>query len=311
MKRVIGVAILSIVLASAFLTARWIEERYVPSPRSESAGGVVRNRAFLRKAEIALEAFSKLPQRDQEALRANLRRNIVAYDTWVRWLRGSDVKLLCLGENHEDTTRQFLAESFFNRVKIDVLVLEATPDRLGRIAQELRWQRKRVLLLGADIAGIIRAARGVNPDIELVGVEETKSQWAARREPHIRATRDDSIQSNFWGHFRYGPRYAILFGALHCQDKGEWLFGSIHRRAPRRIAGEMLNVRAVEVHQEGPVEGLAYFLEAIGVGQENFVVIDTKAVDPLIYQWFDLLGMMLEDFSVLMVFGNDGEIAHG
>ena len=311
MKRLIGVAILSVVLASALLTARWIGEHYVPSPRPESPGGLVHNPAFLRKAEIALEAFSELPQRDQEALRANLRRNIVAYDTWVKWLRVSDVKLLCLGENHEETTRQFLAQRFFNRVKFDVLVLEATPDRLGRIGQELRWERERVSLLGADIAGIIRAARAVNPDIELVGVEETKSQWAARREPHIRATRDDSIQSNFWGHFRYGPRYAILFGALHCQEKDEWLFGAVHRRAPRRVVEEMLNVRAVEVHQEGPVEALAYFLEAIGVQRENFVVIDTKAVHPLVYEWFDLLGMMLEDFSVLMVFGNDREIARG
>jgi hypothetical protein len=310
-KRVTGVVILSVVLASALLTARWIGERYVPSPRSESAGGVARNPAFLRKAKIALEAYSRLPERDQEALRANLRRNIVAYDTWVKRLRESDVKLLCLGENHEDTTRQFLAEKFFNRVKIDVLVLEATPEQLGQIGQELRWQRKRVLLLGADIAGIIRAARGVNPDIELVGAEETKSQWSARREPHIRATRDDSIQSNFWGHFRYGPRYAILFGALHCQEKGEWLFGAVHRRAPRRVADKMLNVRAVEVHQEGPVEALAYFLQAIGVQRENFVVIDTKAVHPQIYEWFDLLGMMLKDFSVLMVFRNDREIANG
>jgi hypothetical protein len=181
-------------------------------------------------------------------------------------------------------------------------MLEVTPHQLGRIDQEIRWGRQRVSLLGANIADIIRAARVRNPDVEMAGIEETKAQRIARQRLAGPGTRDESILNNFWRYFRYGRRQVILFGALHCMDRDQWLYGRIRRLAPARVVDQMLNVRVVARHQEGSIEALVYFLEKIGVDRDDFVIADAQAVHPLIYDWFELLGVMLEDFTVLVVF---------
>lgn len=66
----------------------------------------------------------------------------------------------------------------------------------------------------------------------------------------------------------------------------------------------MTNVRVLQEHQEGSVEALVYFLAEIGIHRGDFVIRDSKAVHPLINDWFDLLGVMLENFDALMVFRN-------
>jgi hypothetical protein len=85
-------------------------------------------------------------------------------------------------------------------------------------------------------------------------------------------------------------------------DRGEWLYGQTRRLAPARVVDEMLNVRVVERHQEGSIEALVYFLEKIGVDRDDFVIVDSQALHPLIYEWFELLGVMLEDFTALVIF---------
>lgn len=311
MKYVIGIASVLISVAIAFLAARWIEENYVSLPRSEPLTGSFENSGYRQMAESAVREFANLSLAEQSVLRENLEKNIVSVAQWLDRVRESGVKVLCLGEDHEDRTRRYLARAFFSDLDVDVLLLEVTPHELGRISQELRWGRERVSLLGADVAGIIRAARANNPDVELIGIEETKSQRIARQKPDVRGTRDESILNNLWGNFRYGPRYAILFGALHCKNRDEWLYGRARRLSPRRVADEMVNVRVIERHQDGPVEALAYFLGEIGIHRDNFVVVDSKSVHPLIYKWFDILGVLLDDFAVLIVFRKHPEISDG
>ncbi len=147
--------------------------------------------------------------------------------------------------------------------------------------------------------------------MELIGIEETDVQRVARQNYDNRGTRDESIQNNFWQAFRYGPRYAVLFGALHCTSRDEWLYGNTRRLAPRRVAGEMLNVRVMGEHQDGSIEALAYFLEEIGIQRDDFVVVDSKAVDPVIYKWFELLGVLFKNFTALIVFRNQAQMPNG
>jgi hypothetical protein len=307
-KHVLGVASLIIVVSIAVLVARWIDENYVSHPRSERLTDSFRNSGYRPMAENAVREFAQMPMIEQSALRENLERNILSVAQWLDWLRESNVKVLCLGEDHEDTTRRFLARVLFSKLAVDALLLEVTPDEIGRITQELRWGREHVSLLGADIAGVIRAARAENPDVELIGIEETKSQRVARQRHGARGTRDETILNNLLGNFRYGSRYAILIGALHCRNKDQWLYGRAHRLSPRRIADQMVNVRVVGGHQDGAVEAFAYFLGKIGIHRSDFVIRGSKSISPMIDEWFELLGVTLDDFAVLMIFRDHPEV---
>jgi len=301
-KHGIGLTSLLIAVASAFLVANWIQENYVARPEAEKPNGFFRIPGYRRIAENAVREFSNLPVAEQSALRRNLDNKIVSVASWLDRVRESKVKVLCVGEDHADSTRQFLARTLFSELDVDTLLLEVTPHRLERITQELGWGRERVPLLGADIAEIVRTVRARNPDIELIGIEETQAQRIARQQYDRRRPRDDSIQNNFWRSFRYGPRYVILIGALHCTNREQWFYGSTRRLAPRRVANEMLNIRVVEEHQDGPVEAFVYFLREIGIPRDDFVMVGSQALPPLVREWFDLLDLVFDDFAVLIVF---------
>lgn len=64
----------------------------------------------------------------------------------------------------------------------------------------------------------------------------------------------------------------------------------------------MLNVCVMAEHADGGVKALVYFLDHVGARRDYFVLFDSKAMDPRIYQWFDLPRVLLEDNSVLTVF---------
>ncbi len=131
MKHVFGLAFVLIVVAFAFLAGRWIEEHYVSRPEIEPATGPFHNPGYRQRAENAVRRFSALPAAEQAALRSDLEENIISFARWLDRIGVSQIKVLCLGEDHEDPTRQFLARKFFSELDIDVLLLEVTPTSLG------------------------------------------------------------------------------------------------------------------------------------------------------------------------------------
>jgi len=306
----LGLVFLLVAVVATLLVAGWIQENYVSRPSPESPTGPFHNPGYRQKAEHALSQFSTLSAGERAALLRNLGQNIVSVERWLDSVRGTGFSALCVGENHEDATRQFLARTLFSELEIDVLFLEVTSHQVGIIAreltseQELSWEKEQILLLDADIAGIIRAARVRNPNLEVIGIEETKRQRIARQRGDKPGTRDESIYNNFWHHFRYGRRHVVLFGALHCTNRPQWLYGRIRRLGPRRVADEMINVRVLEEHQDGRVEAFIYFLGKIGIHRDDFVVVDSNRLHPLIYDWFEDLSVTLRDFTALMVFAS-------
>ncbi|GMQ96119.1 MAG: hypothetical protein BMS9Abin14_624 [Gammaproteobacteria bacterium] len=302
MKHGIGLTSLLVAVAGVILVGYWIQANYVPRAEGKQPSGPFRIPGYRQMAENALREFSNLPTAEQSALRRNLDKNIVSVASWLDRVGESGVQVLCLGENHADATRQFLARTLFSELDVDALLLEVTPHRLEQITQELGWGKERVPLLGADIADVIRTVRKRNPDIELIGIEETQAQRISRQAIDRRSPRDESIENNFWQSFRYGSRQVILLGALHCTNREQWFYGGIRRLAPSRVANEMLNVRVVAEHQDGPVEAFVYFLRKIGIPRNDFVIVGSQALPPLVREWFDLLNLVLEDFDVLIVF---------
>ncbi len=189
-------------------------------------------------------------------------------------------------------------------MNIDVLFFEATPRKLEHIMKRVEEGRTYVPLLNADISKIIHAARANDPSIIFGGIEETKRQRVYRYQ-YLNGSREESIKINFWNKFRTGKCHVVLFGALHCTNKPDWLFGSIRNSVPLSIAVKMLNIRVLGEHQDGPLEAFIFFLDQIGFEHKDFVIPDTSSLHPLIYEWFLLLTQQtLKQFHTLIVFRN-------
>jgi hypothetical protein len=98
-------------------------------------------------------------------------------------------------------------------------------------------------------------------------------------------------------------RHIILFGALHCANEPNWLFEYLSGQVPFPLKIRMLNARVLGEHQNGPVEAFVFFLDKIGIEKKNFVIPDTSALHPRIFELFQLLKrQILENFCTLIVF---------
>lgn len=285
-----------------FLVAyEWIREEYPRPPTQSPNAERIQHPLYHKEAVSALKRFTRLPKPQREAIRKSLQSSMISIQQWLTHLGQSDYRVMCIGELHEESTRNFLAEEFLAKISVDVLLLEATPKELNRLIKRVDAGRTYFPLLGADMMNILRAVRAGNPDIKIYGVEETNKQQKERF-GHT-GSRDQSIARNFWRRYQPGKRHIILFGALHCTNEPNWLFEYLRSQAPLFLREKMLNAQVLEEHQNGSLEAFVFFLDEIGIEKKNFVIPDTDALHPLIYELFESLsGQILNKFSALIVF---------
>lgn len=292
-----------LIILTIIVSFDWVRNEFFTSVPDKHAAYRIKRPKYYSVGLNALQRFAELPESNQAVVKANLERNLISTEQWLAALQRSQYKVLCLGEDHEEATRQFLAEALFAELTFHVLLLEATSDEVARIVKRVDAGKPYVPLLDANIARVIRAARRKNPGVILEGIEETKRQRKQRKHTDRPGLRDDSIVKNFWDKYRAGERHAILFGALHCTDRPNWLFGRVRTMAPGPVADKMLNIRVVGEHQDGLLEAFVFFLDEIGVARRNFVIADTRSLHPLIFRWFSLLEpQTLGRFHTLVVF---------
>lgn len=304
MFRTFLIATLVLSLAGlAWLAAEWARLNFVPSPRpvEPRADAFVQHIGYESLASRAVDAFSALPEQRRHALVANLRGNLGDLQAGVAGLAAMRSTILCIGERHIGTTRAFIADTLIPALAVDVLLLEAPVDGVTAILDQVDAGVPEVPLLGEDIAAVIRAARRANPDVVVAGIDESdaqKSQRVHRRE----GSRDGAITSNLRSHLRKTKRHAVLFGALHCADQPNWLYRRVvlgeHRVAPDKIR----NVNVIGEHQDGTIEAFLEFVHVAGIPRRNFVLTDTRALDPLVYSWFPGLTRSFLRFDSVVVF---------
>lgn len=285
-----------------FLVAyEWLGEEY-PRPAAKPVSPARIQHPFYHElAADALQRFSHLPKPEKDTIKENLESNLISMEQWLTRLDQSDYQVMCIGEHHEESTRKFLAEEFFAKFSVDVLMLEATPKELKRLTKRMNSGRTYFPLLDADIMKILRTVRAKNPDIKIFGIEETDEQQKEKR-GHSGA-RDKSIADNFWKRFDPGMLHVILFGALHCTNETYWLFEYLNGQAPLSLQNRMLNAWVLGEHQNGPLEAFVYFLDEIGIEKKNFVIPDTSALHPRVYELFQEMNrQVLEKFCTLIVF---------
>ncbi len=276
------------VLLIVVVTYQWyLDEFHVPDVPSVSRERV-QHPNYHPAAQEALARLDALSRAEREALLAGLRATIVPAATWLDGIDRAGFSLLCLGERHDAQTRRFLAERVFPALRLDTLLLETTPAGLADIERRLRLGRDYAPLLGADIAGILRAARQANPALAVTAIEETERQ----RKDRLRlggGSREDSLVANLEAAYVSGGRNAVLFGAFHCTDEAGWLYEETRRRLSPGAAERAVSLLIIGEHQDGPLEAFVYFLDEVGVAPGDFVLADTDAVPPMIRSWFGLL----------------------
>ncbi len=300
---VLGWPLILLFLIIIFETYIWIRGEYVIPSLEKPRTNSIQHPSYHLLGVNALRRFTELSESEQISVIENLESNLVSTKQWLEHLQQSDYELLCLGEDHKETTRHFLSKRFFSKFKVDVLLLEATPKELAHITKRLDARKKYVSLHNADISKIIRAARIKNPNIILYGIEETKKQRTYRQNQYRRGSREDSIAKNFLSKFRPGKRHAIILGAFHCMSDRDWLFERVLNLAPQSLAEKMLNIRVIGENQDGQLEAFVFFLDEIGVVRKDFVIRDMSSIHPLIYEWFFLLNQpSLRQFRTVIVF---------
>ncbi|MGD9080158.1 MAG: hypothetical protein PVG96_12505 [Desulfobacterales bacterium] len=279
----------------------WIVEEYPRRPTQPPSSERIQHPFYHEEVAKALQRFSRLPKPEKAAIKENLESSLISMEQWLTHLGQSDYQIMCMGELHEESTRNFLAEEFFAKFSTDVLLLEATPKKLKRLIKRMDAGRDYFPLLDADIMKILRAVKDRNPAIKIWGIEETDEQQNGQQ-GHSNS-RDQSIAHNFWNRFQPGRLHIILFGALHCTNKPNWLFKHLCSQASLPLKERMLNVRVLGEHQNGPLEAFVYFLDEIGIEKKHFVIPNTNSLHPRIYELFQLLNRQtLEKYRSLIVF---------
>jgi hypothetical protein len=279
----------------------WILEEYPRRPAKPPSPERIQHPFYHQEVAKALKRFSRLPESEKDAIRENLESSLISMERWLTHLGQSDYQIMCMGELHEESTRNFLAKEFFAKFSTDVFLLEATPGHLKRLIKRMDAGRDYFPLLGADIMRILRTVRDRNPAIRIEGIEETDKQQEGQG--GYSNSRDQSIASNFWDKFQPGKFHIILFGALHCTNEPNWLFEYLYSQASFTLKKRMLNVRVLGEHQNGPLEAFVYFLDEIGIEKKNFAIPDTNSLHPRIYELFESLNReTLAKYRSLIVF---------
>ncbi|MBT6341065.1 MAG: hypothetical protein HOJ48_17400 [Desulfobacula sp.] len=279
----------------------WVEEKFPRRPTKQINSERIQHPLCHEEATKALKRFSQLSKSQKDAIKRNLRNNLISMEQWTADFHLFDYQIICIGELHEESTRRFLAERFFSAVNTDILLLEATSDKLKSLINRMNTGRDYFPLLDADIMGILRTVKNKNPDIRIWGIDQTDDQQKGQSN-HFNS-RDQSIAHNFWQKYKKGSHHIILFGALHCSNDSNWLFKNLLNHATKPLKEHMLNVNVLGEHQKGSLEAFVYFLDEIKIEKQTFVIPDTSALHPQIYQLFQSLNrQILEKYCSLIVF---------
>jgi len=225
---------------------------------------------------------------------------------WSRDLDRSAPAILCVGENHHASARAFAAEHVFAHYGIDRLVLEASPQQARTIAAGADGGETNPTLLGADISGLIAAARERNPELAITGLEGSAEAWGEARAVGVEQGRDQRLAKRFWRNYEPGRRHVLLYGGLHCSNWSLWLFHYLQTTAPDHVEADMRSVRLHAADQDPSMHAFVHFAHTLGVVTNDFVVTDTAALAEEVGHWFPLLNQsVLAAFDTLVVYGVD------
>jgi hypothetical protein len=280
----------------------WLAREY-PRPARDDDDARVQYSGYHHIAVDALRSLRALAPAEQQAIVQRLDAAISTPERWLDSLDRTRPVLLCLGEQHDERTRRFLARRVFPRLPLDMLTLEATATDLANIRVHVTTGRTYYPLLGADISGVLKAVLAKSPATRIEAVDETDAQHAARMARADQGFRDDSMTDNLLAVYRSGSRTAMLFGAFHCLNEPRMLYSQVRVSLPATEADEMHSLRVMGEHEGGPVEAFVYFLDELGLPAGDLALPDPSALPSAVARWFPLFSQeTLERYDTVMVY---------
>jgi hypothetical protein len=209
----------------------------------------------------------------------------VPVSEWTDAINASGVEFICLGERHDNKFRSRIADQLLSKLDFDALMIEANPVETEALAEEVARGTERVDHLGADFAPILRASLRRNPDLRIVGIEETREQELARRgKPEFE--RDSSIAENLADAYRGGERQVALYGALHCGSNSVSLsFQRPFYHHISTIVDDAKRINALVVVDGDWNNKFSVYMNMLELADRSFVIPDTAAVDPALYNF--------------------------
>ena len=135
----------------------WIAAEYPMRPAESTNPERIQHPFYHQAATEALERFSRLPEAEKTAIKDSLKTDLISIEQWLAQLEISEYQIICMGEIHAESTRNFLADELFARFAPDVLLLETTPENLQRLIDRMQNGRDYFPLLNADIMKILRS----------------------------------------------------------------------------------------------------------------------------------------------------------
>ena len=87
----------------------WIREEYPTRPTKPLSSERIQRPFYHEEVTKALQRFSRLPKPEKDAIKENLESSLISMEQWLTHLGQSDYQVMCIGEFHEESTRNFLA----------------------------------------------------------------------------------------------------------------------------------------------------------------------------------------------------------
>jgi hypothetical protein len=244
---------------------------------------------------------------DAVDLRSQLLAKRISTADWVERINRSNTDFLCLGEMHTAEFRQFMAQNLFPQLNADILMLEASAVQVEELITQVNSSTNSVPLLSADMAAILRTAQSHNPNLQIVGVDQTEQQTAwmnleQRNSDRKRLSRDGFIAQNIRDQLQSGKRHVALFGSTHCatHDLGLGNSRPFVRHLKGIVRGDRLkSVLLISSTQNNP---FTLMLKSLGLDGESLVIPDTKAISPETYNFRWDIKSFFENYDALIYF---------
>lgn len=241
-------------------------------------------------------------------LQVELNAQQVTLNEWIQSINQSNLEFLCLGEIHNPSFRQFLAQNIFSQLDVDVLMLEADSPQVEQFLSQVDAGIPSISLFGSDIADVLRAVQTRNPDVQILGVDESAQQtaWKNLEEVHAerqRLSRDGFIAENIREQFRPGLRHVALFGGNHCSLYDVGLGNSrpffLHLTGVLTARERMKSALIVSAAQTNL---FTLTMRKAGLSDRLMVFPETKAIAPASYNFRWDLKSYWDNYDVMIYF---------
>ena len=216
---------------------------------------------------------------NDEIFKKELSKHLIPLSLWIEKMNSLNFELLCLGESHYPHFRTFYKDHIFSAMKFDQIALEEDSSGVENLLKNFDSSSE-INLLGADIKGVLVAAKNSNPILKIFGIEPSKSEmnliYSEKLPQNLkgRLSRDGFIARNLRSGMQ--KKTIALYGALHCGSLSIGLGNSIpffHMLMKTHKKKEKKYFSAQTIFPNGQ-NILRIYIDMYNLAEENMVLMN-------------------------------------